>query len=163
MASSCIPCPKGFGPCALPRASLGCGTLIIADKWKKKLCQHQMELFVSLLLHRNDNRRLRVPLNFIILQLIFWNSTPQQRATLHLRAPVCTRMLHVRLHTWVCMSVCVCVTASVCVCVHGFTVFECVQMLLLTVKRQDQAAAPGTALVKTCILNKFCQITLAHT
>lgn len=81
-----------------------------------------MGLFVSLLLHRNDNRRLRVPLNLIILQLIFWNSTPQQQATLHLRAPVCTCMLHVRMHTWVC------------VCVHGFTVCESVQMLLLTVK-----------------------------
>lgn len=119
-----------------------------------------MELFVSLLLHRNDNRRLRVPLNFIILQLIFSHPSATGNAAppgTCVYTHVARSHAHLGLHE----------RAHLCcrepVCVHGFTVFECVQMLLLTVKRQDQAAVPGTALVKTCILNKFCQITLANT
>lgn len=116
--------------------------------------------FVSQLLQRNDNKRnvLCVPLDFIILQLSSWNliHTEQQCCT-SVRALAYCIALHVRPHLLIVLMG---------ACVHGFTACECVTNTPVksTAKtRQDQAAAPGAALVETCIRNKFFQITPAHT
>ena len=151
MASSCIPCPKGFGPCALPRASLDCGTLIIADKRKKKTppTSNGVICFAALAQKWQQKTPCSTEFDYSAANLLELDPSATGNA-----APLgtCVYMHVARSHALL----------GLCVCAWIYCMRICTNAPV-DCKRQDQAAAPGTALVKTCILNKFCQITLAHT
>ncbi len=132
MVSSWIPCPEGFRPCALPWASLGCGTLIIADKWKTPPTSNGVICFPAPTQKWQQKKCTLRSTEFHYSAANLLELNPHRLAMLHLQAPV--QYVHLYTHVFVRVRHVHACFVFMWVCMHGFTVCERVQILPLSVK-----------------------------
>lgn len=150
MASSWIPCPKGFKALRSTlvlslRWSLGCGTLIIADKWKSLPTSNGVICFPALTQKWQQRKRTLCSAEFHysaanrleLLRTPTSNAAPSSTCTsvcVHHKQVMCICVhAHCKfLHTIVSAQTHACVI--VCACAWISTVYESVQIRLLSVK-----------------------------